>query len=102
MPAPGLASEVYLIATTVASFQKASRIMQDRGVNIDAKKIYAIARGDARRAEFAKQNSNVLEVESLAGRRVVISTDGGRIRIHKKKRGSKIVKVRKKRIRYAK
>jgi hypothetical protein len=91
---PGLASEVCLIATIVASFQEASRVMQERGVPIDAKKICEIARRYARRAEFAKQNSSALGAESLAGRRVVISTDGGRIRIRKKKRGPKTEKGR--------
>lgn len=83
-----------MIATIVASFQEASRVMHDRGVDIDAKKICEIARRYARRAGFAKQNSSVLETESLAGRRVVISTDGGRIRIRKKKRGPKTKKGR--------
>jgi hypothetical protein len=91
---PGLASEVCLMATIVASFEEASRVMQDRGVHIDAKRICELSRRYARRAEFAKQNSSVLEAESLAGRRVVISTDGGRIRIRKKKRGPKTEKGR--------
>jgi hypothetical protein len=63
--------------------------MQDRGVHIDAKRICELSRRYARRAEFAKQNSSVLEAESLAGRRVVISTDGGRIRIRKKSEARK-------------
>ncbi len=83
-----------LIATIVASFQEASHVMRDRGVRIDAKKIGELARRYARRAEFAKQNSRVLETESLAGCRVIISTDGGRIRIRKKKRGPKTKKGR--------
>ncbi len=91
---PGLASEVCLTATIVASFQEASQIMRDRGVNIDAKKICELTRRHARRAEFAKQNSKLLEKESLAGTRVIISTDGGRIRIRKKKRGPKTKKGR--------
>ena len=68
--------------------------MRDRGVYIDSKKICEIARRYARRAEFAKQNSQTLLTESLAGRRVVVSTDGGRIRIRKKKRGPKTKKGR--------
>jgi hypothetical protein len=91
---PGLASEICLIAAIVASFQEAGRVMRDRGVDIDAKKICEIARRYARRAEFAKQHSSLLEAESLTGRRVVVSTDGGRIRIRKKKRGPKTKKGR--------
>jgi hypothetical protein len=53
-----------------------------------------MARRYARRAEFAKQNSKVPLAESLVGRRVIVSTDGGRIRIRKKKRGPKTKKGR--------
>jgi hypothetical protein len=91
---PGLASEVCLIAAIAASFQEASRVMRDRGVDVDAKKICEMARRYARRAEFAKQNSKVPLAESLVGRRVIVSTDGGRIRIRKKKRGPKTKKGR--------
>jgi hypothetical protein len=58
--------------------------MRNRGVDIDPKKICELTRRYARRAEFANRNSNGPAGESLAGRRVVISTDGGRIRIRKK------------------
>jgi hypothetical protein len=46
-----------LIAAIVASVQEAIRVMQYRGVHIDAKKICEIARRYARRTEFAQQNS---------------------------------------------
>lgn len=89
-----MASEICLTATIVASFQEASQVMQSRGVHIGAKKICEIARRYAYRAEFSKQNAGMLESESLAGCRVIISTDGGRIRIRKKKRGPKTDKGR--------
>lgn len=91
---PGLASEVCLISAIVASFEEACRVMRDRGVDIAAKKICEMARRYARRAEFAKRNSSMPTTESLAERRVVVSTDGGRIRIRKKKRGPKTEKGR--------
>lgn len=82
------------MATLVASFQEAARVMQDRGVNIDAKKICEPVRRYSRRAELSKQNTDILDTESLSGCRVVISTDGGRLRIRKKKRGPKTKKRR--------
>ena len=91
---PGLTSEICLIATVVASFQEASNLMRDRGVDIDGKKICELTRRYARRAEFVRQTSNAVEGETLTGRRVVVSTDGGRIRIRKKKRGPKTQKGR--------
>ncbi len=90
---PGLASEICLMATIASSFQEASQIMSDRGISIDAKTICEIVRRYAYRAEYAKNNVE-LNLESLSGRRVIISTDGGRIRIRKKKRGPKTKKER--------
>ena len=83
-----------MIATMVASFQEASQVLEDRGVHVDAKTICEITRRYARRAELVKQDSTVLQAESLAGCRVIISTDGGRIRIRNKKRGPKTQKGR--------
>jgi hypothetical protein len=83
-----------LIATIVASFQEASQILKDRGVHIDAKTICEMTRRHACRAEQVKQDSTVLQTESLAGCHVIISNDGGRIRIRKKKRGPKTQKGR--------
>jgi hypothetical protein len=91
---PGLTSEICLIATVVTSFQEASSLLRDRGVDIDAKKICEMTRRYARRAEFVRQTANAVEGETVAGRRVVVSTDGGRIRIRRKKPGPKTKKSR--------
>lgn len=82
------------MATIVGSYKEASQVLHDRGVNIDAKKICEITRRYAQRAKLAKQNSSLLKTETLAGCRVVISTDGGRLRIRKNKRGPKTKKGR--------
>ncbi len=81
------------MATIVSSFQEASQIMNDRGISIDAKTICELSRRYAQRAEYAKNNDE-LNLDSLSGRRVIVSTDGGRIRIRKKKRGPKTKKGR--------
>lgn len=82
------------MVTIAASFQEAGQIMRDRGTNIDAKKICELTGRYSRRAELSKQNTDILETESLSGCRAVISTDGGRIRIRKKKPGPKTKKRR--------
>lgn len=62
------------MATIVSSFQEASRIMEDRGISIDAKTICELSRRYAQRAEYAKNNDD-LGLEPLSGRRVIISGD---------------------------
>ena len=82
------------MATIVSSFQEASRIMEDRGISIDAKTICELSRRYAQRAEYAKNNDD-LGLEPLSGRRVIISTDGGRVRIREiQQRGPKTQKGR--------
>jgi len=91
---PNLSSEISMMATILSSFQETSQVLKDRGLNIDSKKIGEITRRFAKRAEMAKQTQGIEIAETLAGCRVVISTDGGRIRIRKKKRGPKTKKGR--------
>ena len=92
---PWLGSEISTLATALSSFKEAEQILKDRGLNIDAKRIREITRRFAERARlsFEKQECNF--VETVAGRRVVVSTDGGRIRIRKDKAGAKTKKGRK-------
>jgi hypothetical protein len=69
-------------------------VLEERGLKIDAKKIQEITRRYAKRIEFVKHNQDFEITETVAGCRVVISTDGGRIRIRKNKRGPKTKKGR--------
>lgn len=91
---PNLASEISIMATILSSFKEASQVLKGRGIDIDVKKIQAITVRYARRAEIVKQNKGIEITETMAGCRVVISTDGGRIRIRKNKRGPKTRKGR--------
>ncbi len=78
------------MATILSSFKEASEVLKDRGLKIDAKKVRIITKRYAKKA-----NTGIEITETVAGCRVVISTDGGRIRIRKNKRGRRTVKGRK-------
>ena len=91
---PSLGSEICKMATIASSFHEAGVILKDRGLDIDAKKIAEIVKRYARRAELIKEKTGIEITETLAGCRVIISTDGGRIRIRKNKRGPKTSKGR--------
>ena len=91
---PRLGSEISIMATIVSSFQEASQVLKEKGFKKAAKKIGEITKRYARRIEIAKQNQDMEITETLAGCRVIISTDGGRIRIRKNKPGPKTKKGR--------
>jgi hypothetical protein len=79
----------------LSSFEEVSNLLQDRGVNVGINTVRNIAKHFAQRAMAAKQIDTLNLSDSLEGRRVVISTDGGRIRIRKNKRGPRTSKGRK-------
>jgi hypothetical protein len=91
---PALASEVSLLAAMLGSLAEAQNVLADRGVELDTKTVRTIAYRYAARARLEQQVDNATLEDSVAGRRVVISSDGGRIRLRETKRGPKTNKGR--------
>lgn len=91
---PKLASEVSSTAVIVGSYAEARQVMENRGIFIDAKKIGETCRRYAQRAKLAVRTEGYNFSETLSGCRVVVSVDGGRVRIREKKRGPKTKKGR--------
>ena len=93
---PSLAQEISAMAVLLGSFEEASQVLLNRGIKIDVKTVRAISYRTAQRARLWQQSEQFKLGENLtlAGRRVIISSDGGRIRIRKTKRGQKTKKGR--------
>ena len=91
---PALAAEVSLLAAMLGSLAEAQNVLADRGVELDTKTVRTIAYRYAARARLEQQVDNAALEDSVAGRRVVISSDGGRIRLRETKRGPKTNKGR--------
>jgi hypothetical protein len=86
---PLLSSEIGLLAAMLSSFEETSRVFNDRGVSLGINTIRQIAQRIAIRAKIGQDLEPFSHTESLDGRRVVVSTDGGRLRIRQDKRGPK-------------
>jgi len=91
---PMLISEIGETVACVGSFEEARDTLARQGVELDVKTIRDIAYRMAKRARAIQQVDALNYGEDLQGRRVVISTDGGRVRIRRKKRGKKTQKGR--------
>ena len=89
---PALAAEVSLLAAMLGSLHEAQDVLANRGVALDTKTIRTIAYRYAARARLVQQVEHTAFEDSVAGRRVVISSDGGRIRLRETKRGPKTKK----------
>jgi hypothetical protein len=86
---PALAAEVSLLAAMLGSLAEAQDVLADRGVELDTKTIRTIAYRYAARARLVQQVESTVFEDTVAGRRVVISSDGGRLRLREPKRGPK-------------
>ena len=91
---PRLASEVSLSTVAMSSFEEAENALADRGICLDVSAIRNIAMRFSARAKAVQRSEQYEFGETAEGRRVVISTDGGRIRIRQNKRGPKTKKGR--------
>src|SRR3954453_2169684 len=89
-----IASEISKLAAMLGSLEEVEQVLSDRGQPLDFKTIRTIAYRFASRARAAQRAGNLDWGEAVAGRRVVVSTDGGRIRIRTTKRGPKTAKGR--------
>src|SRR5215470_11919557 len=91
---PALAAAVSLLAAMLGSLAEAQDVLANRGVALDTKTIRTIAYRYAARARLVQQVENTAFEDTVAGRRVVISSDGGRLRLRETKRGPKTKKGR--------
>jgi len=91
---PALASEVAQLAAALSSFEDAQARLRQMGVEMPIQRIATVAYHFSQRARHRQELEGMGIEGSLAGKRVVISLDGGRIRIRKTKRGKRTKKGR--------
>ena len=89
-----IVSEISKLVAMLSSLEEVEQVLSDRGRPLDYKTIRTIAYRFATRARAAQRVGALNWGETVAGRRVVVSTDGGRIRIRTTKRGPKTAKGR--------
>jgi hypothetical protein len=89
-----IASAISKLVAMLGSFEEVEQVLSERGQPLDFKTIRTIAYRFAARARAAQRVGTLNWEEAVAGRRVVVSTDGGRIRIRTTKRGPKTAKGR--------
>ncbi len=89
-----VASEISKLVAMLGSLEEVEQVLSDRGQPLDFKTLRMIAYRFAARARAAQRVGSLNWGETVAGRRVVVSTDGGRIRIRTTKRGPKTAQGR--------
>ena len=93
---PGLAAMVSAWSALLSSFEEVRQVLLEQGVVLGVKVIRKLAYRFADRARALQQAGHIplSSDENLSGRRVVVSTDGGRVRLRENKRGPKTKKGR--------
>jgi hypothetical protein len=90
----GLASEVSKWVAMLGSLEEVEQLLEQRGQGLSINTIRGIAYRFAAKARAIQRAGQLDWGEDVAGRRVVVSTDGGRLRIRTTKRGPKTAKGR--------
>ena len=94
---PFLASEITQATAALCSMEEARHMMESRGCLLNIKTVRNVAKRFAARARAGQKAEPVVEMlrrENLQGRRVVLSSDGGRLRIRTTKQGRRTKKNR--------
>ncbi len=91
---PGFAAEASLLAAMLGSLAEARDVLAERGMRLDIKVLRRMTYRFSEKVRLAQQLAGLGFDERVGGRRVVVSMDGGRIRLKEKKRGSKTAKGR--------
>ena len=93
---PLLLAEIAQSCVALGSMEEAQRLLAERENHLDIKTIRNSVKRFARRARAGQKalSQMIFADDKLKGRRVVISMDGGRVRIRKTKRGPKTKKGR--------
>jgi hypothetical protein len=91
---PLLASTVSRSVAMLGSLSEAQAHLEQEGIDLDVKTVRNIAYRFAARARAAQKAGHFPLGPDVQGRRVVVSFDGGRIRVRRKKRGPRTKKNR--------
>lgn len=92
---PALASEVAKLAAAMNSLEDARTQLAEMGIKLSAKQVAVVAYAFSARARAQQRAANSVGLTAnLSGKRVVVSTDGGRVRIRTDKRGKRTKKGR--------
>ena len=91
---PKLASDASRAVAMHSSLAEAQAQLRSDGIALDIKTLRSTAYRYAARARAAQQSAACGLLDSVTGKRVVVSLDGGRVRVRRKKRGPKTKKGR--------
>jgi hypothetical protein len=93
---PALAATVSAWSALLSSLAEARQVLWEQGVRLDVKGVRRVAYRYAERARVVQQAGQIAlaEGDTVQGRRVVVSADGGRLRLRENKRGAKTNKGR--------
>ena len=91
---PKLASDASRAVAMLSSLAEAQAQLRSEGIALDIKTLRSTAYRYAARARAAQQSAACGLLDRVTGKRVVVSLDGGRVRVRRKKRGPKTKKGR--------
>jgi len=81
-------------AAALGSLRDAQTALADQGIDVSVARISTAVRAVALKAKSLRTNDPTVRTLEIQGRKIVVSVDGGRIRIRENKKGPKTVRNR--------
>ena len=91
---PAMLDLIAKSAAALGSHRDAQGALADQGINVSLTRISTAVRAVAHQARTLRTNDASLQTLELQGRKIVVSIDGGRLRIRQNKKGKKTNKGR--------
>jgi hypothetical protein len=95
---PAIRDLIAKSAASLGSLRDAHSALTEQGIYVSVTRISTAVRSTAAQARTLRDNDPSLKTLEIQGRKIIVSVDGGRIRIRKDKKGKK---THKKRTRYS-
>lgn len=92
---PAVASMTAMLSAALSSFKEAENVLAEWGIMLNSKTIRLVSKAFAAKARAGQESTDTISgdlsgsIESAGISRILVSTDGGRIRIRRKKTGPK-------------
>ena len=84
---PATTARMVKSAALLGSYQEAAVMLEAEGLNVSVNRLREVVAGTGNLLRKLERSGSLCPAGSVAGKRVVVTTDGGRVRIREKRRG---------------
>jgi hypothetical protein len=84
---PGMRKQMAKAAALLGSYEEAAEMLAEQGIDVSVNQLRGVTAGMGRMLQKMTTQGSLKVVGNVCGRRIVISMDGGRVRLRERRRG---------------